>query len=84
MTNVESFGWILYKMMFICDMDTVQTYLEKWGEMRISVMSLPKFLEKVRRERRETWCAREKKKKKNCGNTIVEIRREKIFAIMAI
>ena len=71
--------------MFICDMDTVQTYLEKWGEMRISVMSLPKFLEKVRRERRETWCAREKiKKKKNCGNTIVEIRREKIFAIMAI
>ena len=55
------FGWILYKMIFICDMDTVQTYLEKWGNMWISVMPLPKFWEKVR-ERREAWCGRKKKK----------------------
>ena len=68
--------------MFICDMNTIQTYLEKWGEMWILVKSLPKCLEKVR-ERRETWCDREKKKL-NYGNTITEIRREKIFAIMAI
>ena len=36
-----------------------------------------------KREERDMMCQREKKKK-NCGNTIVEIRREKIFAIMAI
>ena len=59
--GTKSFGWILYKMMFIYDMDTVQTYLEKWEEMQISVMPLPKFWEKVR-ERRETWCDRKKKK----------------------
>ena len=37
-----------------------------------------------KREERDMMCQREKKKKKNYGNTIVEIRREKIFAIMAI
>ena len=42
-------------MKFICDMDTVQTYLAEWGEKQISIASLPKFWEKVR-ERREKWC----------------------------
>ena len=69
--------------MFIYDMGTVQTYLEKWEEMRISIMSLPKFWEKVR-ERRETWCDWEEKKQImaiplpkleernicNCGNLV--------------
>ena len=68
--------------MFICDIGTVQTYLGKWEEMRISVMPLSKLWEKVR-ERRETWCDGEEKKM-NCGNTIAEIRREKIFTIVAI
>ena len=61
-------------MMFICDMGTVQTYLGKWEEMRISVMPLSKFWEKVR-ERREAWCDREEIK--NCGNVIAEIGRER-------
>ena len=38
-----------------CDIGTVQTYLEKWGEKRISAMVLLKFWEKVG-ERREKWC----------------------------
>ena len=40
-------------MKFICDIGTVQTYLEKWGQ--ISAKPLPKFWEKVG-ERREKWC----------------------------
>ena len=31
----ESFGWILQKSKFICDMGTFQSYLENWGEKRI-------------------------------------------------
>ena len=27
---VDSFGWILQKIMFICDMGTIQSYLEIW------------------------------------------------------
>ena len=50
----ESFGWILQKSKFICDMGTFQTYLENWGEKRILATPLPKFWEKVR-ERREKW-----------------------------
>ena len=40
-------------MKFICDIGTVQTYLEKWGQ--ILAKPLPKFREKVG-ERREKWC----------------------------
>ena len=51
-------------MKFICNMSTVQTYLGKWGENRISATSLLKFWEKVR-ERKEKWCdGCEKEKKK--------------------
>ena len=39
--NGESFGWILKKNEFICDICTVQTYLGKWGEKQISAMMLP-------------------------------------------
>lgn len=28
----ESFGWILQKAEFICDMNTIQNYLEKRGK----------------------------------------------------
>ena len=68
-------------MKFICDMGTVQIYLGKWGEKRISATPSPKFWEKVG-EMRENWCEREKKKfqqwccqkkKMNCGNWIAEI-----------
>ena len=48
-------------MKFICDMGTVQIYLEKWEEKRISATPLSKFWEKVG-ERREKWydgCKRE-------------------------
>ena len=48
-------------MKFICDMGTVQIYLEKWGEKRMSATPLSKFWEKVG-ERREKWydgCGRE-------------------------
>ena len=60
--KTESFGWILQKIEFICDMCTVQSYLGKWGEKRISAMVLPKFWEKVW-ERREKWCDGWKEKK---------------------
>ena len=40
-------------MKFICDIGTVQTYLEKLGQ--ISAKPSPKFWEKVG-ERREKWC----------------------------
>ena len=33
-------------MKFICDMGTVQTYLEKWEEKQISVIALLNFWEK--------------------------------------
>jgi len=41
-----------------------------------------KILRKSKREKRGMMWQRGKKK--NCGNTIAEIRREKIFAIVAI
>ena len=42
-------------MKFICDMNTVQTYLAKCGEERILATPLSKFWEKVG-ERIEKWC----------------------------
>ena len=50
-------------------MDTIQTYLGKWWEMQISVISLSKFWENVgeRRERNDVTEGREKKEFRWCG-----------------
>ena len=32
----ESFGWILQKIEFICDIGAVKSYLANWGEKQIS------------------------------------------------
>ena len=65
-------------MKFICDMSTIQTYLEKWGGKRISATSLPKFWENVGERREEREMMREKgisamilpkKKKLNCDKS---------------
>ena len=64
-------------MKFICDMGTVQTYLAKWGEKRISATPLPKFWEKVG-ERKEKWCdGCGRERKKNFGNDIAKKKKEK-------
>ena len=39
----KSFGLILFKLEFICDIGTVQSYLGKCGEMRIFAMVLLKL-----------------------------------------
>ena len=39
----ESFGWILQKSGFICDMRIVGSYLKKWGKKQISAISLLKL-----------------------------------------
>ena len=51
--------------------------------MRISVMLLSKFWEKVSGERDMMW-QKGRREKKNCGNIIVKIRREEKFAIVTI
>ena len=56
-------------MKFICDIGTVQTYLEKWGQ--ISAKPLPKFWEKVG-ERREKWCDGCGERERNFGNDIAQ------------
>ena len=66
----ESFGWILQKSKFICDMGTFQTYLENWGEKRILATPLPKFWEKVR-ERREKWCDGRGREKKGISTMVL-------------
>ena len=73
---LESFGWILQKIKFICDIYTVQTYLGKWQEKRISAIVLPKFWEKVG-ERREDRGERNDvtdvgERKRNFSNDIAE------------
>ena len=52
-------------------MNTVQTYLVKWGEKRISATPMPKFWEKVG-ERREKWCDGCGREKMNFGNDIAK------------
>ena len=69
-------------MKFICNMSTVQTYLSKWGEKRISATLLPKFWEKVG-ERREKWCDRCGREKKDFGNDIAQKKKKKNW-ILAI
>lgn len=50
----DSFGLTLHKIRFICNIDTVQSNLTKWGDNQILTLVLPKFYEKVW-EKREKW-----------------------------
>ena len=70
-TYNESFGKILQKNKFICDISSVQTYLVKWGEKQISIISLLKFWQKE--ERGERNDGMEVREKNNFGNMVAEI-----------
>ena len=74
-TYNESFGKILQKNKFICDI-SVQTYLVKWGEKQISIISLLKFWQKE--ERGERNDGMEVREKNNFGNMVAEIGEKKL------
>ena len=51
-----SFDWILQKIEFIGDIDTVQNYLEKWGKRVNFGNSVAKIARKSTRDSKDKWC----------------------------
>ena len=51
--------------------NTIQTYLGKWGEKRISAIPLSKFWEIVG-EKRDKWCHKSGREKTEFGNGICQ------------
>ena len=80
LSSIESFGWILEKIEFICDMGTVQSYLGKrgcrnsnkklnFGNLITKILAAQNYCPATRwsAQRRIGW------KETNCGNQVVEI-----------
>ena len=65
----------MQKNKFICDISSVQTYLVKWGEKQISIISLLKFWQKE--ERGERNDGMEVREKKNFSDVVAEIGKKK-------
>ena len=63
------------KNKFICDISSVQTYLVKWGEKQISIISSLKFWQKE--ERGERNDGMEVREKNNFSNLVAKIGEKK-------
>ena len=57
-----SFDWILQKIEFIGDIDTVQNYLEKWGKRVNFGNSVVEIARKSTRDSKDKWCDGEERK----------------------
>ena len=58
----EFFGWILQKIIFICNMGTVQNYLENWWKRVNFENGVAEILTKVW-EGKDKWCGGRREKK---------------------
>ena len=68
---LESFGWILQKSKFICDMGIVENYLTKWGNKQIPATQLPNSKKYERGER--NYAMDGVRRNLNFSNLITEI-----------
>ena len=65
----ESFGWILLNSKFICVIDTIPTYLGKWGEKVNFGNTVVEIQQKYEREREKVG----ERECMNFSNVITEI-----------
>ena len=96
--KLESFGWILLNLEFICVIGTVPSYLGNWGKkvnFGNGVAEIQQKYERKRKSGREKFlnfgnhiteipAAQTCWSKTNCGNDIAEIGEKKFVAFVAI